>query len=69
MEKIIVYASEGCPKCKALKQKLESKHIPFEVCTDVEYMVNEKGFVHVPMLEVDGSAMGYKEALKWASER
>lgn len=69
MEKIIVYASEGCPKCKALKQKLESKHIPFEVCTDVEYMVNEKGFTHVPMLEVDGSAMGYKEALKWTMER
>lgn len=69
MEKIVVYAAEGCPKCKALKQKLESKHIPYEVCTDVEYMVNEKGFAHVPMLEVDGSVMGYKEALKWTMER
>lgn len=69
MDKIVVYAAEGCPKCKALKKKLDDKGIKYDVCMDVNYMVNEKKFIHVPMMEVGEKALNFKEALAWANER
>lgn len=69
MEKIVVYAAEGCPKCMVLKKQLSEKGIPYEVCNDIDYMVEKKGFDHVPMMEIGSTQMNYKEALKWVSER
>lgn len=68
MEKIVVYAAEGCPKCAALKKRLVEDKIDYEICTDVDLML-EKGFEHVPMMEVDGAYLNYKSALKWLGER
>lgn len=68
MEKIIIYAAEGCPKCSMLKKQLDSKKIPYEACYDVDYMIS-RGFTHVPILEVDGVDMKFKDALNWISGR
>ena len=64
----IVLFSNNCPKCKILKTKLEQNNIKFEENNDVELMV-QKGFMTVPILEVDGATYGFKEAVEWIKER
>lgn len=56
--------STGCPKCKVLEKKMEEKNISFEKIDDVDLMLS-KGFMEVPMLEVDGELYDFREAIKW----
>ena len=51
-----------------LKRKLSEKNIVFEENHDQELMTN-KGFSHLPMLQVDDVVMGLQEALKWVEEQ
>ena len=60
----IVFYTIDCPKCRVLESKLKAKKVVFEECRDIEIM-QEKGFENAPMLEVDGTAMGFGEAVKW----
>ena len=62
----IVY-STGCPKCKILEKKLSDSGIDYQVVTDVDLM-QEKGFMSMPMLDVDGEIMDFGTAIKWANE-
>ena len=39
----------------------------YEKVSDVEIM-KQKGFMSVPMLEVDGNIMNYLEAINWVKE-
>lgn len=52
----------GCPKCKVLEKKLQTKGIEFDICDDKELMI-EKGFSEMPMLEVDGVVIAFKDAV------
>ncbi|MBQ2396916.1 MAG: hypothetical protein II304_07790 [Bacteroidales bacterium] len=56
--------STGCPKCIVLTKKLDSAGITYDVFDDVDKMI-EIGMTTVPMLEVDGKIMNYKEAIDW----
>ncbi len=56
-----------CPKCKILEKKLKDKNINYEEINDTEIMLN-KGFMTVPMLEVDGIIMDFTRANKWIRE-
>lgn len=56
--------STGCPKCIVLTKKLDSAGITYDVFDDVGKMI-EMGMTTVPMLEVDGKIMNYKEAIDW----
>ena len=60
---IILY-STGCPKCNVLEAKLNSKSIKYEVCGDIEVM-QSKGMMSAPNLEVDGKLMDFSAAIKW----
>lgn len=60
----VVFYTIDCPKCRVLESKLKAKKVIFEECRDIEIM-QEKGFENAPMLEVDGTAMGFGEAVKW----
>ena len=60
--------STNCPKCKVLKEKLDSLNIDYTVCDDMNLMI-EKGFLSVPMLEVNDKIMTFNEAIKWLSEQ
>ena len=60
----VVLYSTGCPKCKVLEAKLNMKKIEYNVVTDVSVM-ESKGFMSVPMLEVDGEIMNYGAAADW----
>lgn len=64
---IILYSTH-CPKCNVLESKLKQKNIVFEENNDVETMV-QKGFAMAPILEVDGVAYNFKEAVEWIGEQ
>lgn len=57
-----------CPSCKRLEEKLNSCNMDYAVCKDRELMAT-KGITHLPVLEVDGTSMSFKDAMKWVNER
>ena len=61
--KIILYSTH-CPKCNVLEKKLKEKNIIYEEVNDIEIM-KEKGYMSVPVLEVDGVNMDFKTANDW----
>lgn len=65
--KVVLY-STGCPKCNVLKKKLDATKIEYEICDDVDVM-EQKGFMSAPMLEVDDVVMDFGLAVKWIAER
>ena len=58
---IILYTVD-CPKCKVLEKKLNTANISFEVCKDTKLMA-ERNISKLPMLEVDGEMLTFKEAV------
>lgn len=60
----VVLYSTGCAKCKVLEAKLNMKKIEYNVVTDVSVM-ESKGFMSVPMLEINGEVMDFKKANDW----
>lgn len=60
----VVFYTIDCPKCRVLESKLKAKRVAFEEYRDIEIM-QEKGFKSAPMLEVDGTAMNFGDAVKW----
>jgi glutaredoxin len=67
MEEIILY-STGSPKCKVLEAKLKQKNIQYTEINDMDVMVS-KGFLTVPVLQVDGNIIDFTAANKWVNER
>ena len=49
MNKIIVF-SNGCPRCKILKEKLEANNIPFILEENLDEII-DSGFQTVPILK------------------
>lgn len=60
----VVFYSTHCPKCKVLETKLKQKNIIYKEINDTAIM-QEKGFEFMPMLEIDGTAYNFKEAVDW----
>ena len=58
----------GCPRCEVLKKKLEQKNIQYEEVNDVEVM-RGKGYLTVPILEIDGTAMDFTTANNWINSQ
>lgn len=67
MNNIILYSTH-CPKCNVLSKKLKDSNIDYVEVTDAEIMI-DKGFMTVPMLEVDGVVMDFITANNWINER
>jgi len=61
--KVILY-SNHCPKCNVLIQKLKLAKIEYEEINDINIMIS-KGFMSMPILEVDGKVMTFMEAVEW----
>ncbi len=59
--------STGCPRCMILQSKLAAKNISCRMVTDREYML-QLGLDEMPVLEVNGQKMNYKEAMSWIEE-
>ena len=63
----IVLYSTHCPRCVVLEKKLKQKGIDYNEVNDVSIMEG-KGFLSVPILEVDGKIMDFKEANDWINK-
>ena len=61
--KVVLYSTH-CPKCNVLEKKLKKKNISYEEINNIEVM-KEKGYLTVPILEVDGTSMDFKTASDW----
>lgn len=66
MKEIILFSS-GCPKCKVLKQKLDSKNIEYEISEDFDELV-QHNLQTVPVLKVNGEYYQFSEAVKLIGE-
>ena len=62
----ITLYSTGCAKCSVLEAKLDAKKIEYKKITDMDVM-EAKGFMSVPMLEVNGEVMSFKKAVDWVN--
>lgn len=60
--------STGCPQCQVLKKKLDNAKIEYSIVTDINIM-QEKGFISVPILEVGDKCMTFIEANNWIKEQ
>ncbi len=60
---VILYSTH-CPKCNVLEKKLKQKNISYEEVNDIEIM-KEKGYLTVPVLEVDSTSMDFRTANEW----
>lgn len=60
---VILYSTH-CPKCNVLEKKLKQKNILYEEVNNIEIM-KDKGYLSVPILEVDGVSMDFKTASDW----
>ena len=56
--------STGCLKCKVLIKKLNEKNIQYEECNDTEIM-KAKGIQFLPVLEINGDLLDFKQATEW----
>ena len=52
MDSITLYTTH-CPVCKGVEMTLKKKNIAYTECTDINTLQN-KGYTHPPVLEVDG---------------
>ena len=60
----IVLFSTKCPRCNVLEKKLQQKEVDYDEVNDTSIM-EQKGYLSVPVLEVDGKSMNFKEAVDW----
>ena len=63
----VVLYSTGCPRCKVLRQKLDSKGISYTVNSSVEEML-ALGISQVPILSVDGELLPFTKAIEWVNQ-
>lgn len=67
MANIVLYSTH-CPRCVVLEKKLKEKNISFEEVNDI-FIMEAKGFMSVPKLEVDGVVMDYADAFRYINEQ
>ena len=65
IQQIILY-SNNCPRCKILKKKLDDNKINYEIIDNVDTMI-DKGLSTVPVLEINGRMLDFKEAVEWVN--
>lgn len=65
---MVILYSTHCPKCQVLEKKLDQKNIKYDIIDDEELMIN-KGFINVPILEVGGEKLNFKEAVDWVARQ
>lgn len=60
----VVLYSNHCPQCRYLELLLKDKNIHYSEVNDIEIM-QSKGFMSMPMLEIDTEVMNFQKALQW----
>lgn len=65
---MVILYSIDCPKCIILEKKLNNAKVDYVLCKD-RATIRSKGMDLMPVLEVDGKRMGFKEAVDWVNGR
>lgn len=65
---MVILYSIDCPKCIILEKKLNNAKVDYVLCKDRQ-IIKSKGMDLMPVLEVDGKRMGFKEAVDWVNGR
>lgn len=64
----IVLFSTGCPKCRVLLKKLDSKGLDYTENKSVEEM-QELGITSAPVLKVGEELLDFKSAIRWVDKQ
>ena len=64
---VILYSTH-CPKCNVLEKKLKDRNVEYEINTNVDEMI-EKGYMSLPVIEVDGEVKDFSAAISWINNR
>lgn len=64
---IILYSTDGCPKCNGIKKGLDKKKINYTLIhgEQAEKEVMKMGYNSMPILKVNDRIMRYPEAYNW----
>ncbi len=64
---IILYSTDGCPKCNGIKKGLDKKKINYTLIhgEQAENEVMKMGYNSMPILKVNDKIMRYPEAYNW----
>lgn len=64
----MILFSTNCPQCKVLEMKLEKKGIEFEICYDIQELLNI-GLERAPVLKTDDEKyLNFSDAVKFVNE-
>lgn len=63
----IVLFSNGCPRCKILKQKLDDKQIKYIISDDFDEVMDQ-GLQTAPVLKVNNKYYQFGDAVKLIGE-
>ena len=55
-----------CPRCTVLEKKMQQANIKYNIVEDIDIMT-QKGFMSLPMLEVDDNILDFSEAIRWVN--
>ncbi len=64
MDKVTLYKTPTCPRCKVLMIKLDKAGIHYDVVDDMSTMA-ERGIKQAPILEVNGELLDLTAANNW----
>ena len=62
-EKVILYSTKTCPRCKILERKLIEKGVKFEKCDDMTELEKRKMY-SLPVLRIGDKFLNYVEAFQ-----
>lgn len=65
---MVILYSTGCPKCRVLKQKLDSKSIQYQEENSVDVMLS-LGIMQAPVLSVNGKLLPFAQAIEWVNTK
>lgn len=60
----ITLYSNGCPRCKILKQRLDEKGLKYEESDDTEFLQQYK-ILSFPALDIGGRVLKFYHAILW----
>ena len=67
MKKIILYTTNTCHRCNAVKQILQVNNVEYDEITDIDIM-RDRGFTEVPMMDVGEKTLDYGDISAWLKE-
>ena len=64
----ITLYSNGCPRCKILKERLTQKGLEYEESDDVEFLKEHK-ILSFPALDIGGRVLKFYNAILWLKNK